>query len=68
MGNQERKARADGEESFVLGDYDGVLEFAGRDLFARRVDIVGHSELRQGPAAAGDGNWAWSSSVAVSGN
>src|ERR1700730_5387138 len=55
MGNQEWQTRAHGEESVVLGDHDGVLEFAGRDLLARRVDAMGNSELRERSAATGDG-------------
>src|SRR5437899_10374209 len=68
VGDQSWKALADGEESVVLGDYDGVLEFTGRALLARRVDAVGHSELRQGTAAAGDGNGAWSRAGEISGD
>ena len=65
MGDQGRQARADGEESVVFGDHDGVLEFAGCDLLARRVDAVGNSELRQGPAAAGNGNRTWGGAGAI---
>jgi TldD protein len=38
------QARAHGKESVVFGDHDRILEFAGRDLLARRVDAYG--ELR----------------------
>ena len=58
MGDQEREASADAEESFVFGDHDGVLEFDGCDLFARGVDALGDSELREGAAAAGGGDGA----------
>ena len=59
MGDQERQARAHGEESVVFRDYDGVLEFAGRDLLARPMDIVGNSQLWKGSTAAGHGNRPW---------
>ena len=65
LGDQARQARADAEESFVFRDHHGVLEFDGRDLLARRVDDVGNSELRQGPAAAGCGDGTWRESGPV---
>src|ERR1700690_2122529 len=66
VGDQERQARADAEESFLLGDHDRILEFAGRDLLAPGLGALGNSQLRQGPAAAGDGNGAWGEAGAVS--
>lgn len=68
VGDQEREARADAEESFLFGDHDRVLEFDGRDLFTAGLGALGNSQLRQGPAAAGDGDGAWSESGAVSKN
>jgi predicted Zn-dependent protease len=53
-----RQTRSHAEESIVFGNHDGVLEFDGRDLLARPVDAVGNAQLRQRPAAAGDGHWA----------
>jgi TldD protein len=55
------KRGADAEESFVFRHHDGVLEFDGRDLLARPMDAVGNSQLRQRPAAAGDGHRTWRS-------
>lgn len=66
MGDQEGQARADGEESVVFRDYNGVLEFAGCDLLKRGMDTVGYSELWEGPAAAGDGDRAWGGAIAIS--
>src|ERR1700685_3524944 len=43
-----------------------MLGCAGCDLFAGRVDALGHAELRQRPAAASDGDGAWSVALAVS--
>jgi hypothetical protein len=60
------KRSAHGEEPVVLRHHDGVLEFARCHLFARRVDALGHTELRQRPAAAGDGHGPWRSAVALS--
>src|SRR5215469_16169431 len=56
LGDQGRKASADGKESLVLRNHDRVLEFDGCDLFRRSMDIVGHAKLRQGPAPTGDGH------------
>ena len=50
------KARPHAQEPFLLGNHDRVLEFDGCHLLARRVDVVGHAQLRQRPAAAGDGH------------
>lgn len=61
MGNQGRQTDANAEEPVLLGDNNGILEFDGRNLLARSVDVVGNTELRQGPTTTGDGNWAWSS-------
>src|SRR5437016_3273764 len=66
VGDQGWQARTHGEESVVLGDHNRILEFSGCDLLTRRVDALGHSELRKRPAAAGDGHWTWSGAVAVS--
>ena len=57
LGNQGRQTWPHAEESLVLGNHDRVLELDGCDLFARSVDVVGNSKLRQGPAATSDGNW-----------
>src|ERR1035438_6713560 len=66
VGDQERQACADAEESFLFGDHDRVLEFDGRDLLAAGLGAVGNSQLRQGAAAAGDGDGAWGESGALS--
>lgn len=66
MGDQEGEAGAHVEESFLFGDHDRVLEFAGCDLLGAGLDAVGNSELRQGATAAGDGDWAWGESGTVS--
>src|ERR1700730_1672755 len=65
VGDQERQAGEDAEKSFLLGDHHGVLEFDGCNLLARRVDAVGNSKLRQGPAAAGCGHGTWGESGPV---
>src|SRR5260370_35408199 len=65
VGDQERQAGADAEKSFLFRDHHGVLEFDGCDLLARRVDAVGNSKLRQGPAAAGCGHGTWGESGPV---
>src|ERR1700730_15391998 len=62
VGDQERQAGEDAEKSFLFRDHHGVLEFDGCDLLARRVDAVGNSKLRQGPAAAGCGHGTWGES------
>src|SRR5271157_1125402 len=59
VGDQEWQAGAHAEKSFVFRDHHGVLEFDGRDLLARRVDAVGNSKLRQGPAAASRRHRTW---------
>ena len=56
LGDCRRQARSHAEEPFLLRHHHRVLEFDGCHLFARRVDAVGHTQLRQGTAATGDGN------------
>lgn len=67
MGNKGRQAHPDAEESIIFRDYDGVLEFAGCYLFAGRVDLMGHAELWERAAAAGNWDRARSSAREVSG-
>src|SRR5215475_6500836 len=67
MGNQGRQAPPDAEESIIFRDHDGVLELAGRYLFAGRVDLMGHAELWERAAAAGNGDRARSGARQVSG-
>ena len=67
MGNKERQAHPDAEESIIFRDYDGVLEFAGCYLFAGRVDLMGHAELWERAAAAGNGDRARSGAREVFG-
>src|ERR1700722_4202420 len=66
LGNQKWQARANAEKSFVFRDHDRVLEFHGRDLLTRRMDVMGHSELRQGTATTGGGHRSWRESGAIS--
>ena len=55
----------DAEEPLLQRHHNGILEFAGCDLLSRRVDSVGNSELREGSAAASDGNGTWCGAVAL---
>src|SRR5208283_3452106 len=64
VADQEWQAPADAEKSVVFGHHYRVLEFDGRDLLARGVGVVGHSELRQGAATTGRGYGTWSESGA----
>src|SRR5512132_1110575 len=68
MGDQARETRTHAEESILFGHHDRVLEFDGCNLFAGGVDVVGNTQLRQGPAAAGDGNGTRSLAGEISGD
>ena len=56
LGNQGRQEGPHDQESQLQRNHHGVLEQLRRHLLARLLDTVGHAQLRQGPAQAGDGH------------
>src|SRR5579871_2065047 len=66
MGDQGRQVGKNAEEPLLFRYYNRILEFNGRDLLTGRMDAMGHAQLRQGPADAGDGHGPWSLARAFS--
>src|SRR5208283_3002309 len=66
MGDYWWQASKNVEEPILFRDLDRLLEFDGCYLFARRLDAVGYSQLREGPAATSDGYRSRRSSGEVS--
>ena len=52
LGDQGRQARPAPQEPDLHGDQPALLGLDGHARRPRRVDVLGHAELRQGPAAA----------------
>ena len=65
MGGQGRQTWPDVQEPLLFRYHDRILEFYGCYLFPRRVDVMGDAELRQSPADADYGYWAWRVARAV---